>query len=219
MKKSPTPSNLELQALSVLWDVGPSTVSEVIELFPDNRERAYTTILSVMQSLEKKNLVTSSRDGRANTYSAVQPQSKVMQPIMAELVKHAFSGSVGAAASSILSAGNLTPEEKAALGRELKVHKTMAKKKTTKKKAAPTKRAAKKAAKKSPPKAAKKTVKKKVTKKAAKKAVKKSARKVAKKATKKTPNKKVAKKAVKKKVTKKKVAQKKVSKKKTARKK
>ena len=218
MKQPIPPSDLEVQALSVLWSCGPSTVGEVIEMFPDGKERAYTTILSVMQSLERKNLVKSSRSGRANTYSAIQDQASVMAPLLRELVNHAFAGSVGDAARSILSAGTLTPEEKTALGRELTAHKAMAKKKTAKKKAAPVrKKVAKKAAKKAVKKVTKKAAKKKVAKKAPKKKV--AKKKVAKKAAKKkVAKKKVAKKAAKKKVAKKKVA-KKAAKKKVAKKK
>jgi predicted transcriptional regulator len=212
MSKNTAPSDLEVQALSVLWSNGPSTVTTIIELFPDGKERAYTTILSVMQSLEKKKLVKSSRSGRANTYAATKEQVAVMAPLVRELVQNAFSGSVGDAASLILSTGTLTPEEKSALGRELTAHKAMAKKKTARKKKV-AKKAAKKAAsrkvakKKVAKKAAKKAVKKKVAKKAAKKKV--AKKKVAKKAAKK----KVAKKASKKKAAKKKVAKKKVAKK------
>ena len=196
MSKNTTPSDLEIQALSVLWSNGPSTVNTIIELFPDGKDRAYTTILSVMQSLERKKLVKSSRNGRANTYAATKGQSAVMAPLMRELVLNAFSGSVGDAARAILSTGTLTPEEKTALGRELTAHKAMAKKKTArKKKAAPVRK-----------KVAKKAAKRKVTKKAAKKKV--AKKKVAKK-----------KKASKKKAAKKKVAKKKASKKKVAKKK
>lgn len=224
MNKANTPSDLETQALSVLWNNGPSTVSTIIELFPDGKDRAYTTILSVMQSLEKKKLVKSSRSGRANTYAATKDQAAIMAPQMRELIQNAFAGSVGDAARAILSAGNLTPEEKTALGRELTAHKAMAKKKTAKKKVAKKatkKKVAKKVTKKKvAKKAVKKAAKKKVAKKAAKKKVakKKVAKKAAKKKTaKKAAKKKVAKKAAKKKVAKK--AAKKASKKKTAKKK
>ena len=150
MSPTTAPSDLEIQALSVLWSEGPSTVSTVIELFPDGKERAYTTILSVLQSLEKKKLVKSSRDGRANTYAATKSCAAVMQPLMRQLVQNAFAGSVGDAASIILSTGNLTPEEKTALGRELTAHKAMAKKKTARKKVAKKKVAKRKVAKKAP---------------------------------------------------------------------
>lgn len=214
MSNNKTPSDLEIQALSVLWINGPSTVSTVIDLFPDDKERAYTTILSVMQNLERKKLVKSQRSGRANTYAATQDQTTVMTPLVRELVRDAFAGSIGDAALILLSTGSLTPEEKDALGRELIKHKAMAKKKTARKKKV-AKKAAKKAVSKkvAKKKVAKKAAKKAVSKKAAKKAPKKKvARKTAKKAAKKAAQKKVAKKASKK-AAKKKVARKKVAKK------
>jgi predicted transcriptional regulator len=208
MSTTNAPSDLELQALSVLWNNGPSTVSTIIDLFPDGRDRAYTTILSVLQSLEKKQLVKSSRDGRANVYTATKGQQTVVQPLMKKLVQNIFNGSVGDAASAVLAVGSLTPEEQNDLNQEImrKKTKAKAKKAAPKKKAVPkkktakkatkkvAKKAAKKASKKVAKKAAKKTARKQVTKKTAKKAAKKATKKTAKKATKKTAKKKSARK-------------------------
>jgi predicted transcriptional regulator len=218
------PSNLELQALSVLWHEGPSTVATVHETLPDKKDRAYTTVLSVMQSLERKNLVKRARVGRAHVYEAAYSQEVIVQRATHDFLTNAFGGRLGEALLAILSAGSLTPEEKTNIERELQRHRTMAAKKTAKKVAtkAPAKKAAKKVAKKAPakkavtkaaPKApAKKAPAKKVAKKAVKKKVAKSAKKVATKAVKKTvakkapakkaPAKKAAKKAVTKAVTK-----------------
>jgi predicted transcriptional regulator len=181
------PSNLELQALSVLWHAGPSTVATVQETLPDGKDRAYTTVLSVMQSLERKNLVRCERVGRAHVYEAAYSQEVIVQRATHDFLTNAFGGRLAEALLAILSAGSLTPEEKANIERELQRHKTMAAKKTAKKvaKKAPAKKAAKKVAKKAP----------------AKKAVKKAA--APKAPAKKAPAKKAAKKAVKKKVAKK----------------
>jgi len=201
------PSNLELQALSVLWHEGPSTVSAVKEALSDGKDRAYTTVLSVMQSLERKKLVKCMRVGRAFAYTAAYSQEIIVRRATHEFLTNAFGGRLGEALLAILSAGSLTPEEKTNIERELRKHKTMAAKKSAKKaavktakkavkkvakkapaKKAPAKKAAKKAATKAP---AKKAPAKKAAKKAAKK-VAKSAKKVAKKAAKKTVAKKAA---------------------------
>jgi predicted transcriptional regulator len=211
MARPTHPSNLELQALSVLWHDGPSTVASVHETLPDRKDRAYTTVLSVMQSLERKSLVKRARVGRAHVYAASYSQEVIVQRATHDFLTNAFGGRLGEALLAILSAGTLTPEEKTNIERELQRHKTMAAKKTAKKAAAkPAKKAVKKvatkaAAKKAPAKkAAKKAPAKKApAKKAAKKAVKKvaqSAKKVAKKAVKTVakkaaPAKKAAKKA------------------------
>jgi len=197
------PSNVEIQALSVLWHEGPSTVAKILGELPDGKDRAYTTVLTVMQNLERKRLVVAKRVARAHVYRPAQPREQILTTATREFLTNAFGGRVDEAVLAMLSAGDLTPEEKTNIERELKRHKAMAAKKTAKKAAkkvakTPAKKAVKKAAKK----AAKKPVKK-VAKKAAKKPVKKarSAKKPAKKAAKKTvkkPVKKAAKKPAKK---------------------
>lgn len=47
------PSDLEMLVLSVLWERGPSTAGDVLEAMPDGKKRAYTSILSVMQVMER----------------------------------------------------------------------------------------------------------------------------------------------------------------------
>ena len=148
------PSDLELQALSVLYDDGPSTVAAVLKNLPDGRERAYTTILSVMQSLERKALVKATRERRAYIYKPTKSQARIVSPLAKDFVLNAFGGSIGRAILHLLSTGNLTPEEKTAVERELNNHIAMAaKKKTTKRRAAAKRKPAKKKAAK--PKAAK----------------------------------------------------------------
>ena len=48
-EKIVSPSEFELQVLGVLWRDGPSTVRQILERLPDGKERAYTSVLSVMQ--------------------------------------------------------------------------------------------------------------------------------------------------------------------------
>lgn len=192
----------------MLWHEGPSTVSTVLELLPDGKDRAYTTVLSVLQSLDRKKLVKRTRQGRAHLYESAFSQEVIVRRATHDFLTNAFGGRLGEAVSALLSVGTLTPEEKTNIERELKRHKAMAAKKTAKKaakkvaKKAPAKKAAKKApATKAPAKKAVKTAKKaaKSAKKAAKKAVKTTVAKKApaKKAAKKAPAKKAAKKAAK----------------------
>ncbi len=235
MARPKHPSNLELQALTVLWHEGPSTVTAVSEMLPDGKDRAYTTVLSVMQSLERKGLVKGELCGRSNIYTASYSQEVIVQRATHDFITNAFGGCLAEAILAILSAGTLTPEEKTNIERQLQRHKTMAAKKTVKKAAAKTaKKAVKKVATKAPAKkapakkaakkaASKAPAKKAPAKKAAKKAVKKvakSAKKAAKKAVKKTVAKKApAKKAAAKKAPAKKAAAKKAPAKKAAAKK
>lgn len=153
------PSNLELQALTVLWHLGPSTVATVLEELPDGKERAYTTVLTVMQNLEKKGHVRRVKMGRAHVYQAAHPQKSVVSDAVEEFITNTFGGRLCEAVMALLASGALTMEEKAEITKHLKLSKTLASKKSVKKTAEPAKKIS----------AAKKSVAKKVAKKTAKK--------------------------------------------------
>ena len=87
------PSALELQVLGVLWDRGPSPVRAVMEVMPDGKERAYTTILSVMQVMEKKGLLGHTQQGQAHLYAAKVKRGQVVGPLMKDLLRNVFGGS------------------------------------------------------------------------------------------------------------------------------
>lgn len=59
---------LEAQVMDVLWDHGPATVREVIEHLPS--DPAYTTIATVLTNLDRKRLVTITRQNRSTRYGA-----------------------------------------------------------------------------------------------------------------------------------------------------
>lgn len=101
------PSELELQVLGVLWDRGPSSVRAVLEAMPDGKDRAYTTILSVMQVLEKKGLVGHTQRGPAHIYHPKARRDEVLGPMMRVLLRHAFGGSAARALQCLLDGTEL----------------------------------------------------------------------------------------------------------------
>ncbi|APW63261.1 BlaI/MecI/CopY family transcriptional regulator [Paludisphaera borealis] len=103
------PSELELQVLGVLWDRGPSPVREILEAMPDGKDRAYTTILSVLQVLEKKGLVRHTRLGQANVYHPKHKRGQVLGPMMKDLLRNAFGGSPARALQSLLDGADVRP--------------------------------------------------------------------------------------------------------------
>ncbi len=109
--KTAQPSDLELQVLSVLWKRGPSTAREVLTTMPDGKERAYTTILSVLQVMEKKGLVRHTSRGAAHVYHAVANQRKVLGSLLRGLVSTVFWGKPSAAMQHLLTETEVSPEE------------------------------------------------------------------------------------------------------------
>ncbi len=107
----PQPSDLELQILGVLWDAGPSSVREVLERMPDGKARAYTTILSCLQVMEKKGLVTHRREGQGYRYRPVVQKQRVLGSVVRELLRNVFGGRPSAALQYFIAAGDCSPEE------------------------------------------------------------------------------------------------------------
>ena len=110
MKKTP-PSNLELQVLSVLWERGPSTVRDVREAMPDGKKRAYTTILSVMQVMEKKGLLTHASKGTAHVYRPTVSRRQTLGPVLKGLVSNVFGGRVSSVMQHLLNGAEVDEKE------------------------------------------------------------------------------------------------------------
>src|SRR6186997_367769 len=58
----------EADVMQVLWDHGPSVVNEVKEKLHD--ELAYTTVLTILRTLEQKGYVKHEEEGRVHRYFA-----------------------------------------------------------------------------------------------------------------------------------------------------
>jgi len=97
------PSDLEMQILSVLWDRGASTAREVLEAMPDGKRRAYTSILSVMQVMEKKGLLKHTNRGVAHVYSPAVSKKKIIRPFMHKVVNEVFGGRPSAMMQALLA--------------------------------------------------------------------------------------------------------------------
>ncbi len=111
--KTAKPSDLEMQILSVLWDRGASTAREVLKAMPDGKKRAYTSILSVMQVMEKKGLLKHTNRGVAHVYSPAIPRKKIIRPFMHKVVNEVFGGKPSAMMQALLTETPVSNEEMA----------------------------------------------------------------------------------------------------------
>ncbi len=100
-----------MQVLSVLWERGPSTAREVLEAMPDGKKRAYTSILSVMQVMEKKGLLTHTNKGIAHVYQPTASKSNVLQPFLHRVLKEVFGGRPAAMMQALLSETTVSDAE------------------------------------------------------------------------------------------------------------
>ena len=86
-------TNQELEIMKIIWNRGSSTVREVYEDLLTRRKIAYTTVMTMMGTLEQKGHLRKSEQGRAYVYRPVEPQTKVVGSMVQEFVKRVFNGS------------------------------------------------------------------------------------------------------------------------------
>ena len=109
------PSRLEMQVLALLWERGPATVREVQEALPDGKTRAYTTVLTVLQVMEKKGLLTHVSQGNTHVYQPTTTRRQTLGPVLKNLVRQLFGGSPATAMQHLLAESEVSPEDLAKL--------------------------------------------------------------------------------------------------------
>ena len=79
---------LELDIMSVLWEVQePITVAEVQSHITQKRELAYTTVLTVLSNLYKKQAVDRARRGKAHVYWARHKKEQAAAGLFSNLLQ------------------------------------------------------------------------------------------------------------------------------------
>ncbi|WP_323182782.1 BlaI/MecI/CopY family transcriptional regulator [Aldersonia sp. NBC_00410] len=106
---------LEKAVMDHLWSTDePQTVRQVHEALAARRELAYTTVMTVLQRLAKKNLVTQQRDDRAHRYAPVNGRDELVASLMVDALAQADESS-GRAAALMHFVGQVGADEAAAL--------------------------------------------------------------------------------------------------------
>jgi predicted transcriptional regulator len=89
------PTDRELEALKVLWERGEATVRDVCDaLNGRGAELAYTTVLSLLQVMEQKGLVSHRRDGKAYVYTARIERGKTFRELAGGFLERVFDGAL-----------------------------------------------------------------------------------------------------------------------------
>jgi predicted transcriptional regulator len=81
----------ELDVMAVLWRRGTGTVNEVREALDD--ELAYTTVLTILRTLEEKEFVTHLSEGKAHRYVPAVSQDVAGKSALSRVLDKIFDGS------------------------------------------------------------------------------------------------------------------------------
>jgi BlaI family transcriptional regulator, penicillinase repressor len=102
-------SDRELDVMAVLWARGSGTVAEVREALPD--PLAYTTVLTVLRTLEEKGFVGHQEEGKAHRYLPLVARERAGRSALSRMVEKLFDGSPELLLTQLVSDRRLSPPE------------------------------------------------------------------------------------------------------------
>ncbi len=99
----------ELDVMGVLWEQGAATVAEVRDSLHD--DLAYTTVLTILRTLEEKGYVAHEEEGRAHRYRPLVEKTKAEKSAVTKLVKKLFKGSPELLLTQLVADRKLTADD------------------------------------------------------------------------------------------------------------
>jgi BlaI family penicillinase repressor len=102
-------SDRELDVMAVLWTRGSGTVAEVREALPD--PLAYTTVLTVLRTLEEKGFVGHEEEGKAHRYLPLVARERAGRSALSRMMEKLFDGSPELLLTQLVSDRRLSPPE------------------------------------------------------------------------------------------------------------
>lgn len=104
-----TLTDREADIMQVLWDHGPSLVTDVRERLSD--KLAYTTVQTVLRTLQAKGYVSYEEEGRGHRYFASVKQQAARKNALQHLTNKLFQGSTELLFTHLVSDQKLSDEQ------------------------------------------------------------------------------------------------------------
>ena len=97
----PQPTEVELQILRILWELGPSPVREVHKRLEEAKGTNYSTTVKMLSVMLEKGLVLRDEEAQPLVYRAALSRDRAGQRMVNDLIDKIYNGS---AASLVLQA-------------------------------------------------------------------------------------------------------------------
>jgi predicted transcriptional regulator len=101
----------QFAALEVLWERGPQTVRQLMEHLPRGEQQPYTTVLGLLQNMEKAGLVGHEEEGQTYRYVPAVTRQAATRTLLRDFVARFFRGSAEALVLGLVDSAELTPED------------------------------------------------------------------------------------------------------------
>jgi predicted transcriptional regulator len=108
---SPTLTEAELRLMKVLWERGPSAVSEVVAALPGEATLAESTVRTMLGILKEKGYLRTTMRGRAAVYHPLVDRAEARRSVARYVIDRFFDGSARDLVLNILKDEELDEEE------------------------------------------------------------------------------------------------------------
>ncbi len=102
---------LELEVMKVIWSREEGTVQDVLTVLNKQNNYAYTTIMTIMNRLDKKGILTRSKLGKGYLYKSCYNPNELIQQNSSEQVEHLLHHYGDMAISQFVDAVGHNPDQ------------------------------------------------------------------------------------------------------------
>lgn len=90
---SSQPTDVELQILRTLWELGPSTVREIHNRMSESKETGSSTTVKMLSVMFEKGLVKRDDSVRPQVFRAANTQRRTQKRMLPQLIQKVYDGS------------------------------------------------------------------------------------------------------------------------------
>jgi predicted transcriptional regulator len=101
----------QFEVLRILWDQGPLTVRELMEHLPRGDRQPYTTVLGLLQNMEKAGLLGHREEGLTYRYEPTVSRQEATGQLLRDFLSRFFRGSAEALVLGLVDTQELSPHE------------------------------------------------------------------------------------------------------------
>ena len=109
--KSSQPTDVELQILRILWEIGPCGVREIHERLQADKGTNYSTTVKMLAVMREKGLVKRNEKATPHVYRAAMTQQRAQKKMLNDLINRVYDGSSGILMLHALSSMKASAEE------------------------------------------------------------------------------------------------------------
>ena len=113
------PTQVELEILQILWELGPSPVREIHARLTEAKGTNYSTTVKMLAVMLAKGLVRRDEDVRPHIYRAVLTRARARKSMLKDLIEKAYEGSAMSLVLQALSTGKKATQEEIDAARKL----------------------------------------------------------------------------------------------------